>query len=104
MKVLREVFLLGNKSLSKHIPQLVARVHVLSFVCDPCISFLWNNIDARIAKLAPKNKNDNLEQYKKRFRNTAKSKSKVLLRKAAAHMEPRIKAFYDAEGDHIKVY
>ena len=104
MKVLREVCLLENKGLSKYIPQLVTRMHVLPFVCDPCVSLLWDNIDARIAKLGPKNKKENLEQYKKRFRNTAKSKSKVLLRKAAAHMEPRIKAFYDVEGDHIKVY
>ena len=65
---------------------------------------LRNHIDARIAKLAHENKKENLEQYKKRFRKTAMSTSKVLLRKAVAHMEPRVKAFYDAEGDHIKVY
>ena len=78
-------------------------MHVLPFVCDPCISFLWNNIDARIAKLAPLNNKENSEQYKKRFRKTAMSTSKVWLRKAVAHMKPRIKAFYNGEGDHIKI-
>jgi len=70
---------------------------------NPCDYFLWDNIEARMAKSAPKNKKESVEQFKKRLRKTAMSTSKVFLRKAVAHMTPRIKAIYDAEGDHIKI-
>ena len=65
--------------------------------------FLWNNIKARMAKLAPKNKKESLEQYRDHFQETAMSTSKILLRKTVAHMKPRIKAIYEAEGNHIKI-
>ena len=53
--------------------------------------------------LPQKNKKESLEQYRDRFQETAMSTSKILLRKTVAHMKPRIKAVYEAEGDHIKI-
>ena len=44
---------------------------------SPCDCFLWDNIEARMAKSAPKNKKESLEQFKKRLRKTAMSTSKV---------------------------
>ena len=70
---------------------------------NPCDFFLWNDIESRMTKSAPKNQKESLEKYKKRLRRTAMSTSKVLLRKALGSIKKRVQAIYDAEGGHIAI-
>ena len=68
---------------------------------NPCDFFLWDNIEQRMARSAPKNAKESLAKYKARLRKTATATSKHLVRKALLNMKPRVQAIYEAKGRDI---
>ena len=68
---------------------------------NPCDFFLWDSIEQRMARSAPKNAKESLAKYKARLRKTAMATSKHLVRKALLNMKPRVQAIYEAKGRDI---
>ena len=70
---------------------------------NPLDYFLWNDVEKRMARSAPKTAYETLVKFKERLRRTALATSPNLIRKAMLHMKKRIAAIYDAQGGDIEI-
>ena len=59
---------------------------------NPLDYFLWNDVEKRMARSAPKTAYETLVKFKERLRRTALATSPNLIRKAMLHMKKRIAA------------
>ena len=70
---------------------------------NPLDYFLWNDIEKRMARSAPKTAHETLVKFKERLRRTALATSPNLIRKAMLNMKRRIVAIYEAQGGDVKI-